>query len=47
VGVVLDRGLNLPKAVLVAILFFHQSLRMAAVVAVVDMTVLTLENKTG
>jgi hypothetical protein len=42
----LDQGLNLLKAHLVEILYFHQLLRMEAVVAVVDMTGFTLENKT-
>jgi hypothetical protein len=46
VAVALDQGLNLLKAHLVEILYFHQLLRLAAVVAVVDMTVLFLENKT-
>jgi hypothetical protein len=45
--VVLVRHLKPTKAHLVEILFFHQSLRLAVVVAATGMTVFTLENKTA
>jgi hypothetical protein len=44
--VVLVRHLKPTKAHLVAVLFFHQLLRLAVVVAVTGMMGFTLENKT-